>query len=354
MILGKRFVPLLFVLLCLGAVVLRAQAGDSDADTRDTLVYKDGDRIRGRLVEKTGNLIVFKSDRFGELRVPAGDAVIIKGEAPATKPVTKEVVAAGIKPSAASKQARAHAKAREQEQQEEEKLSIWNRFSPAVLTAHVRDFFGPWHGGVSFSNELVTDTAHHDNISIDGKLARKFSHDSLDLSAHYDYDQTDHVTATDMLKGIASWRHDFSKRQFTQYRPTVEWDRGTARDSQYVLVQQELGYGISVWARPTRTVRLGVSENMFDVWSWKPGAGHGSRAVASLFDETELTLPWRMTINQRAVWYPETRPYGWEDKIELSKKLTETLSVSLRHEIRRHNPDARDYTRLKLLLGLDF
>ena len=47
---------------------------------------------------------------------------------------------------------------------------------------------------------------------------------------------------------------------------------------------------------------------------------------------------------------------GWENRVELNKKLTETLSTSVRHEIRRDNPDgsAQDYTRLKLLFGLDF
>jgi hypothetical protein len=57
------------------------------------------------------------------------------------------------------------------------------------------------------------------------------------------------------------------------------------------------------------------------------------------------------------VWYPALRKKdGWEDRIELAKKLTETLSVSVRHEIRRNNPDgtSQDYTRLKFLFGFDF
>jgi len=47
---------------------------------------------------------------------------------------------------------------------------------------------------------------------------------------------------------------------------------------------------------------------------------------------------------------------GWENRVELSKKFTETFSTAIRHEIRRGSPDgtAQDYTRLKLLLGLDF
>src|SRR5215207_6407537 len=48
--------------------------------SRDTLVYKDGDRVQGRLIETAGGEIVFKSDRFGDLRVPAADAVVIKAE----------------------------------------------------------------------------------------------------------------------------------------------------------------------------------------------------------------------------------------------------------------------------------
>ena len=65
----------------------------------------------------------------------------------------------------------------------------------------------------------------------------------------------------------------------------------------------------------------------------------------------------RITISQRGVWYPVTdESDGWENRIELNKKLTETLSTSVRHEVRRNNPDGSvpDYTRLKLLFGLDF
>jgi hypothetical protein len=350
MIFAKCLPRWLLIVLFLGASAARAQSPADSADTRDTLVYKDGDRVRGHLIERKGDLIVFKSDRFGELRVPAADAVIIKGEKPEEKPA-KQVVAQGIKPAPST-----------EEREEEEKVSIWNRFSPAVLTAKVRDFFGPWHGRLSFSNEIANDTAHHDNIALEGKLSRKFTKDTVDLNARYDYDQINGTAATDVLKSGASWRHDFSRKIFGQYRPTVEWNRAAYKKSmdEYVLAQQEIGLGVSVYSRPTRKVRLGVSENLFDIWSTgdvkHPGSTHGSHGVVSLFDETELALPWRMTLTQRGVWYPESiGNNGWEDQIELNKKLTETLSVAVRHELRRNNPDGvNDYTRLKLMLGLDF
>src|SRR5690606_10368656 len=79
------------------AVLANLAFGESDAGatTRDTLVYKDGDRVQGVLVTRQDDMIVFKSDRFGELRVPAADAVVIlaeKLEAP-TPAATPTVVA---------------------------------------------------------------------------------------------------------------------------------------------------------------------------------------------------------------------------------------------------------------------
>ena len=86
-------------------------------------------------------------------------------------------------------------------------------------------------------------------------------------------------------------------------------------------------------------------------------ADHVSRRVISTFGEAEFVLPWRITISERGIWYPVSNDAdGWENRVDLNKKLTETLSTSLRHEIRRNNPDgsAQDYTRLKLMFGLDF
>jgi hypothetical protein len=348
MISGVRrvgFACWLIVVVVAFATALRGQEGT--VNTRDTLVYKDGDRVHGRFVEQKGDTIVFKSDRFGELRVPAADAVVIKADKPAA-PVVKEVVAAGIK------------NVKPEEREEEERVSIWERFSPAVLTAKVRNFFGPWHGRVAFSNEVVTDTAHRDNIALETRLQRKWQKDEVQMNGRYDYDQTNSVPTTDMIKGSGLWRHDFNRDVFSQYRPTLEWNRAGTREgvpNEYVLLQQEIGVGLNLWSTPSRKLRFGVSENLFDVWNSAPRADHSSRAVESLFDETELTLPWRMSVTQRAVWYPiSNRHDGWEDRIELNKKLTETLSIAVRHEIRRNNPDgtAPDYTRLKLLFGLDF
>src|SRR5262245_53742842 len=79
-----------------GAVAVFAAA--EVANHRDTLVYKDGDRVQGTLVQDAGGTIVFKSDRFGELRVPSADAVVIKAEKSSTSSATAATAAA--KPAA--------------------------------------------------------------------------------------------------------------------------------------------------------------------------------------------------------------------------------------------------------------
>lgn len=346
-----RMVRGIFCAIALGGLIAVGARG-AEASQHDALIYKDGDRVQGKFIERSGDVIVFKSQRFGELRVPATDAVVIMAER-AVEP-EKPAVASTAASSPVVTKTVADAK-------EEERLKIWEWFSPFVLTAKVRNIFGPWHGRFAFSTEVVSDSSDRSNVALDGHVQRKWKSDEVQLSARYDYSETNQLATTDTVKGTGSYRHDFSSARFVLYRPTLEWNRANVRNSvanDYVLLQQEIGAGFNLLSKPTRKIRAGVSENLFDLWNTAPVKEHTSRTVESLFEEAELTLPWRMNLSQRGVWYVpiNARANGWEHRIELNKKLTETLSVAVRHEIRRNNPDgsSQDYTRLRLLLGLDF
>lgn len=341
---GRKFIQAIAWVGMVAIFSNGANAVENETTQRDALVYKDGDRVQGKFVERAGEVIVFKSDRFGELRVPAKDAVVMLAEKSAER-------AAG--PKAEGKIAA--------EQKDEERVKIWEWFSPFVLTAKVRNFFGPWHGRFTFSTEVVSDSSDQTNVALEGHMQRKWKSDEVQLTARYDYSETNQFATTDTVKATGSYRHDFSSARFALYRPTLEWNRasllnGVAND--YVLLQQEIGAGFNLMTKPNRKVRAGVAENLFDLWNTAPTHKHTSRTVESLFEETEFMLPWRMSVAQRGVWYVPLngRADGWENRIELNKKLSETLSVAVRQEIRRNNPDgsAQDYTRLKLLLGLDF
>jgi hypothetical protein len=206
----------------------------------------------------------------------------------------------------------------------------------------------------------VADGTDRKNSSIDAMLKRKWERDEVQVNGRFDYSETDSLATTDVVKATGSWRHDFTGRQFAQYRPGLEWNRANRKaglPADYLLLQQEIGAGYTVLNTPGRKLRTGVSQNLFDLWNAQDLAQHNSRGVQSAFEEIEWTLPWRMSLAQRGVWYPvRSHDDGWENRVELNKKLTETLSTSLRHEIRRNNPDgtAQDFTRLKLLVGLDF
>ncbi len=368
----KRGWRQVFALAWACGLALLAQGADI-ADEKDALVYKDGDRLNGTLVAETEGVIVFRSDRFGELRVPAADAVVIKAAERSSAAIVaarKSSAPAATKPPAAGKTtvaAKAAPKAQPQEtaaavaaEREADRLTTWDRFSLSVLTARVRNFFGPWRGRMAFSTEVVSDAAKRNSNSMEGRLQRKWKSSEVQLSARYDSAETNAVKTTDILKGSGALLYNFNPKMSAHYRPSGEWNRASRRQgvrNEYVLVQQELGLGYSLLAKPGRRLRLGLSENLFDVWNTAPMPDHTSRTRESAFEEIEVALPWRMAFAQRGVWYPfGGNTIGVENRVELNKKLTETLSTSVRHELRRDHPDAnvQDFTRLRLLFAFDF
>jgi len=310
----------------------------------DVLVYNDGDRVRGRLVDRSVDSWLFVSERFGLLRVPLADAKVILGT-----------------PEAASAIARADAAEARMKAEEAENPSAWSWLSPFALADKLRGFFGPWHGRFAFSASIINNTSETTNETVGANLKRKWTEDTVELNARYDFSNTNDVTTTDMLKGDASWRHDFPHKLFSIYSPSLEWNREytiKGVPSNYVLLQQEIGVGVRLFAKPTRNLRVGIAENLFDVWQTSEPTSHTASTVESLFVEADWKLPWRMTLTERGVWYYSIASGrdGWENKIELAKKLTETFTIGIRHEARHNNPDARvqDYTLLKLLMGIDF
>ena len=196
---------------------------------------------------------------------------------------------------------------------------------------------------------------------LEAHLQRKWNKDNIQLNARYDFIDTNHDTTTDIIKGDASWRHDFPDQWFSIYSPSVEWNRDyliNAVPSNYVLLQQEIGAGYTVISLPKRSVRVGVAENLFDFWQTSAPDSHTSNTAESLFLEADWKLPWRMTLTERGVWYYSiaSTASGWENKLELDKKLTETFTVGIRHEKRDNEPGVRveNYSLLKFLMGIDF
>jgi hypothetical protein len=295
--------------------------------------------VRGHFIKREGDVLVFKSERFGLLHVPAAQADVTLAKPPTP------AVAATVKKRPA-----------------EEEKTVVERFPfyPSAMAAALKDFFGSWHGRFAFAAELMQDSSKHQSGTVEGHLLRKWDSNEVQLNGRYDYASVDEATSTDMVKADGSWRHDFPNKLFSIYHPTLEWNRAYFRNglpADYVLLQQEVGAGLNLLSTPTRKVRAGLSENLFDTWV-TPTDTHSSQNVESVFTEVEAKLPWRITLTDRAVYYYAITDgsEGWENRFELVKKLTETLTMGVRHEIRHNNPDVRsaDYRRLRLLFGFDF
>ncbi len=304
----------------------------------DELVYRDGDRVRGHFVKRDGDILVFKSERFGLLRVPATDADVTLAKPPTPAMDVAKKTAEGKGPVAVER----------------------FPFYPSAMAAALKDFFGSWHGRFAFAAELMQDSSKHQSGTVEGHLLRKWTNDEAQLNGRYDYAAVDEATSTDMVKADGLWRHDFPNKLFAVYRPTLEWNRAFFRDGQpadYVLLQQEAGGGINLFSSSTRKLRAGLSENLFDTWVTPTGV-HSAQNVESVFMEIEAKLPWRITLTDRGVYYYAIKDgsEGWENRFEIVKKLTETLTMGVRHEIRHNNPDVRsaDYRRLRVLFGFDF
>jgi hypothetical protein len=336
----RRFI---LFLAALGGLAVIGRAAEVALPLRDELIYADGDRVRGELVRREGDVIVFRSVRFGELRVNASEAQVVVAEKSTSSAANANAAAIATKPG-----------------EEGEMWPRWYQLRPLHLTRYLSSVFGSWHGRLAMSTEVISDASDHSAVAVEGSLRRKWKRDEAKISLRYDYYETERVTSTDMLKGDATWNHSFGHRWYSLYHPTVEWNRSFigsgAQPTDYLLLQQEIGLGLKVYETERGRLSVGLSENIFDVWVTAPQSRHQSRGLESAFAETEWKLPWQITLTDRGIVYYSSGDPGWENRFQIDKKLTETFSIGVSHELRYNNPDVRvsDYSKLKVMLGVDF
>jgi hypothetical protein len=271
-VMGRVFEVLLIAAFSLAPVFASDPAHAPVAqDGCDMLVYHDGDTVKGRVMEQDDHTIPFRSNRFGELRIAASDATVVLGRRPAAG-------AAGPVKAAAPPP-------------EEKASPMRARVTPWTLAAALHDFFGPWKGRLAFSTELVSDTADREAVTIEGRLRRKWTADEVQLNARYDFYRTAGVSTTDVIAIDGSWRHDFGRPYFSLYRAAIELNRDAFTQkvaSDYLLVQQEVGAGVTAVDRTDHKLRVGLSQSLFDIWNTAAmAATHSSKVVQSVFVEAE-------------------------------------------------------------------
>lgn len=151
---GRTISALVFLygLIAVVPVSAHADASPAEADKFDLLIYKDGDRVKGRLKERSPTEIIFLSQKFGLLHVKVADA--------------KVLLANGEEDTVAEARART--------EEAEGPFNLWSLLSMRSLTAQVRNFFGPWHGRFAVSAQVVDDTTERTNYMTEAHLQRKW------------------------------------------------------------------------------------------------------------------------------------------------------------------------------------
>lgn len=305
------------------------------------LVYEDGDRVQGRLVARDGDVLVFRTLKFGEIRVSAQEAHVI-----VAPPVIRQA------PGSAAGNEAVDTPAESRDTPSD---------TPEGLAHFFKGLFGQWTGRFSLSTELTQDATDRSSVMMETVFKRVWEADEVNLTMRYEYNETKGATASDLFKGNGLWRHTLPSRLFVLYRPYYEWNRSESLgvvNSNYILLQQELGVGVHLVETNEWNVRVGVSENFFDNWDLHQN-GHTAGQAESVFVDASLKLRWRITVTERVVYYYAIfngGSAGWEHQFEITKKLTDTLSLGLRQESRYNDPDLRsnDYSMLRLLMGFDF
>jgi len=317
------------------------------------LVFSDGDRVRGNLIGRDGEFLVFQSQRFGELVVPS-EGVRIENIPPTPKPV-----AATPPEPKPEEETEPETPPAETVEMRDRARPYWA--SPAALATALGDFLGAWKGRFSVSASVITKTREQRDLALGLKVQREWEEMKAEFDFRYDLRKTEGVINTDLIKSNGLLRREISDRYFVQYRPTAEWNRNyriAGIPAEYVLLQQELGIGIDLLTHEQRAVRLGIAENMFSVWTLSDNTNR-HRDNQSLFTEIEFDLPWRISVVDRYTWFTSLfggGEQGWENRLEVNKKFNDALSLGLRQEARRNNPDTRveDYSLWRILIGLDF
>jgi len=220
-------------------IILTALCASTSCVSADTLIFNDGNRLTGKLVEAQRDEIVFRSSRFGEIRAKSSEASV------EVDPVDSSEVASQSPPP----------------------VPVVNRTASFPISGESRN---AWAGRIAIGTEAVRDASDRKSLVLDVCVERKWVKDQLRNELHYEYRTVDNAKQTDDLKISGYWKHGLSDRSFSVCRPAVEWNRYAILNNlftPYVVVQQELGLGYTVLNQPTRKVAAGISENLFNGWA---------------------------------------------------------------------------------------
>jgi len=324
------------VLLALGFTFL---ASGFHAAEKGRLIYADGNQLTGQLVSAT----VFVADRFGVVRFDPAEARFAADlpGAPARAADRPPSVRAAVVPTPAA----------------------------APPTPRVEPWWHPWKFAINGYIDRTLEKGeprhtYHGSFRVNRPV---FTNGRVSLEATYEYrtiaSKLDQRRAT--IEG--EYRHRFTgSRWFALYQPKFEYDGrnlspeqmeeyGRARIN-YLISQHGVGGGYVLLDRPRLQSKAVLSWNHLDIEVFHLGSYATGMPSFDLEHRLDLRGGFEFKQQGRVYWIYQNGDFTWENRLELSKRVSEHLLLTLRHEYRQKFPlrDANPLDRLRLLFGVEY
>jgi putative salt-induced outer membrane protein YdiY len=291
-------ITLLVIYLTTGSCVLASE-----------LHLSNGDRVTGTVILRSDGKIHFRSAMFGDFVVDEADAAVID------TPDTPVESLAGLPPSQTSKSAKPKTASQSAKQ------VVGGPMLP-VPPPETR-----WKGKVEFGFLSQSGRSEVLNNSLRFEAELKDGIDSYRAVARYLYGETNGKVASDRQDASYRWRHDVSKRVFTQSLSSYARDQVTLID---LNLEQNgsMGYQVLQSEQHRATVGAGVTLQYREAEGIEPGVN----ILGEVFQDYSYKINGRLTITQaiNALYSPNPQARSINSTIAASKLTTEVENYRVR------------------------
>lgn len=316
------------------------------------LKLKNGDRVLGDIVSRSQGVLVFRSEIFGEIKVPEAQVASLTTSQPeANKPKGTKTVA-GRAQSPDGKPSIKEALAG---------MSKWRRI--------LHETKGNVELG--FNEQTGRSNSSTLNLRADAEYAKDV--DNYHMAWRYFYGRSYGILQADHRDGSFRWRHDLKNSFFVQ-AITQYADDGIKKID--VNLEQSLGLGLKAYDKHDQVLNLGGGSTL--EYRKAFGFDQGSLVLGDLFEDYTWKVTERVSLKQdSSVQYSpvkragftiingqmletnaEASNYRYHFNLALQTKISGNLSINLRYEYEYDNTipvtTMRSDQRISTTLGYGF
>jgi len=334
----------------------------------DTLVLKNGERLKGAVVRVEGTQVVFKSQVLGEVRLPRSQVSVwpesfVLGAAESVALESQQPSAEVTAPAPAPAAPAPTQPAPEQEPAAVPSKPWWSRIGApgwwVWWTEHrpLRE----WKTSLNLGYKLTEARDDRTDLNLRFETTRRTERGEYRVTGRYDFADITNAngntyTATDRMQAGVRLRRDLSSRYFVQANSRYLADAVARIDRE---LEQSIGLGwrlldspkLRATVTPSATIQNQELAGQLSRWEYH----------AKVFQD------FRFRINDRFTFYEEAdfsmspenqRDYQASFNARLEAKLTTTVAADMRYELELDNTitstTERTQSRVLFTLGLRF